>query len=68
MSRVRAGVAVAIAWAAILPLNTQPPRNVPSSERLPCMPPPPKPAASPAAYRPGIGSPSGRSTRESRSV
>ena len=32
------------------------------------MPPPPKPAASPAAYSPGIGSPSGRSTRDSRSV
>ena len=43
--------------AASRPVKTHPPRNVPSSERLPCTPPPPKPAASPTAYRPGIGSP-----------
>ena len=34
---------------AIRPENTHPPRNVPSSPRFPFMPPPPKPAASPAA-------------------
>jgi phosphoribosylamine---glycine ligase len=37
----------------------QPPRKVPSSERYPCIPPPPKPATSPAAYTPGSGSPLG---------
>ncbi len=41
--------ALATAAAARRPVKTQPPRNVPSSERLPCIPPPPKPAASPTA-------------------
>src|SRR6476646_1341249 len=38
-----------IAAAAIRPERMQPPRNVPSRARSPCMPPPPKPAASPTA-------------------
>jgi GNAT superfamily N-acetyltransferase len=37
------------------PENRQPPRNVPSRARYPCMPPPPNPATSPAAYRPATG-------------
>ena len=41
--------APAIAAAASRPVNTQPPRNVPSSDFFPCTPPPPKPAASPTA-------------------
>jgi len=50
LTRSVAGVSLpAIARAARRALNTQPPRNVPSSERLPCIPPPPKPAASPTA-------------------
>ena len=39
----------AAARPALRPEKRQPPRNVPSRERYPCMPPPPKPAASPAA-------------------
>src|SRR5262249_15167781 len=35
--------------AAMRPDRMQPPRNVPSSARSPCTPPPPKPAASPTA-------------------
>ena len=31
------------------PVKIEPPRKVPSSPRKPCMPPPPKPAASPTA-------------------
>ncbi len=42
-------VAAAAALPALRPENMHPPRNVPSSERYPCIPPPPKPAASPAA-------------------
>jgi hypothetical protein len=41
--------AAAAARPAVRPEKTQPPRNVPSSERYPCTPPPPKPATSPAA-------------------
>ena len=37
------------AFSLGMPLKMQPPRNVPSSALLPCMPPPPKPEASPAA-------------------
>src|SRR4051812_43511393 len=46
----------------------QPPRKVPSRALLPCTPPPPNPATSPAAYTPGSGDPSAWSTRASRSV
>ena len=38
-----------VAWAARRPLRMQLDMKVPSSERMPLMPPPPKPAASPAA-------------------
>ncbi len=41
--------ASAAARPALRPEKRQPPRNVPSRERYPCIPPPPKPAASPAA-------------------
>src|SRR5690606_5013295 len=58
----------AMACAARRPLRMQLERKVPSSERIPLMPPPPKPAASPAAYRPETGSPWASSTRECRSV
>jgi DNA-binding CsgD family transcriptional regulator len=65
---LRYAVAAAAARPAIRPENRQPPRNVPSSDRYPCIPPPPNPAASPAAYRPGTGSPAADSTRDDRSV
>src|SRR5438270_12010836 len=58
----------AAALPAVRPENRHPPRNVPSSERYPCMPPPPKPATSPAAYSPGSGFPSGPRTRPDKSV
>src|ERR1017187_2641833 len=41
--------APAIVRAATRPVRTQLPRNVPSREPMPWMPPPPKPAASPTA-------------------
>jgi hypothetical protein len=41
-----------ICRAAARAVRMQPGRNVPSSERLPLAPPPPKPAASPTQYRP----------------
>ncbi len=51
------------------PESTHPPRKVPSSDPLPWMPPPPKPAASPTAYSPGMGCPSAeRRTRHRKSV
>ena len=39
---------------ATLAVMTQPLNKVPSRALRPCMPPPPKPAASPTAYRPSI--------------
>src|SRR5699024_86141 len=57
-----------ISSPATLPLNRHPPRNVPSSARRPCTPPPPNPAASPAAYSPGITAPLPSSTRARVSV
>ncbi len=54
--------------AAARAVRMQPGKNVPSSERLPEAPPPPKPAASPTQYRPSIGSPSAPSTRLCKSV
>src|SRR5215218_452951 len=68
LAAVAQPVATATARPVCRPENRQPPRNVPSSERYPCMPPPPNPATPPAAYRPGSGSPSERSTRPDRSV
>ena len=47
--RLRHTDAPAIVRAATRPVRTQLPRNVPSSEPMPWMPPPPKPAASPTA-------------------
>jgi len=41
--------------AAERAVRMQPGKNVPSSERLPLAPPPPNPAASPTAYKPGMG-------------
>ena len=41
----------------------QPPRNVPSRAFFPCIPPPPKPDASPQAYSPWIGRPSAEKAR-----
>src|ERR1700722_16337050 len=58
----------AIERPAIRPEKRQPPRNVPSSALYPCIPPPPKPAASPAAHSPGKSWPSVPYTRASRSV
>ena len=57
-----------IARAARRPVSTQLPRKVPSSEPLPWIPPPPKPAVSPTAYSPGIGFPSVSRTLLWRSV
>ena len=45
----RHGEIPAIVRAATRPVRTQLPRNVPSREPMPCMPPPPNPAASPIA-------------------
>jgi hypothetical protein len=39
----------AIALPAVLPVNRQQPKNVPSKARYPCIPPPPNPETSPAA-------------------
>lgn len=53
---------------ACLPEKIHPPKNVPSSELYPWTPPPPKPAASPAAYKPGKRSPLGFITLLSKLV
>ena len=45
----REGVYVSTLRPATRPENRHPPRKVPSSALYPCMPPPPKPATSPAA-------------------
>ncbi len=54
--------------AARRPVNRHPPRKVPSSERYPCTPPPPKPLTSPAANSPGTGAPASSSTAPSSRV
>src|SRR6266516_2782174 len=60
--------AAAAARPATRPENRHPPRKVPSSARYPCMPPPPNPATSPAAYTPARASPDAFMTRPERSV
>ncbi len=49
------GYAPAMAAAAERAVRTEVARNVPSRAPFPWTPPPPKPAASPTANRPGIG-------------